>query len=201
MSKWATFRDGLFKNNPVFVVNLGLCPTLATSTSLRDAVGMGLAATFVTVGSNVIVSAIRRAVPNRVRIPCYVVVIATFVTIVELFLGAYQPDLYKALGIFLPLIVVNCIVLYRAEVYASKNGVLSSLLDGFGMGFGFTLAVLLLGFIREGLGKGTLMGYPVIPGFDPVGIMVLPPGGFLTMGLLLAFFSWRRLKSKEGKSR
>jgi electron transport complex protein RnfE len=197
MSNWQVFKTGIFKNNPVFIVNLGLCPTLATSTSLRDAFGMGMAATFVLVGSNVIVSAIRRAVPHKVRIPCYIVVIATFVTIVELFLGAYQPDLYKALGIFLPLIVVNCIVLYRAEVFASKNGIVSSLFDGFGMGFGFTCAVLLLAFIREGLGKGTLMGYPVIPGFNPTGIMVLPPGGFLTMGLLLGFFSWRNLRSKS----
>jgi electron transport complex protein RnfE len=199
MSNWQVFKTGMFKNNPVFIVNLGLCPTLATSTSLRDAIGMGLAATFVLVGSNVIVSAIRRVVPQKVRIPCYIVVIATFVTIVELFLGAYQPDLYTALGIFLPLIVVNCIVLYRAEVFASKNTVVSSLFDGFGMGFGFTLAVLLLGFIREGLGKGTLAGYPVIPGFDPAVIMVLPPGGFLTMGLLLGFFSWRKLRAKGGK--
>jgi electron transport complex protein RnfE len=199
MSNWQVFKTGMFKNNPVFIVNLGLCPTLATSTSLRDAIGMSMAATFVLVGSNVIVSAIRRVVPQKVRIPCYIVVIATFVTIVELFLGAYQPDLYTALGIFLPLIVVNCIVLYRAEVFASKNTVVSSLFDGFGMGFGFTLAVLLLGFIREGLGKGTLMGYPVIPGFDPAVIMVLPPGGFLTMGLLLGFFSWRKLRAKGGK--
>jgi len=199
MSNWRVFKTAVFKNNPVFIVNLGLCPTLATSTSLRDAIGMGLAATFVLVGSNVIVSAIRRAVPHKVRIPCYIVVIATFVTIVELFLGAYQPDLYKALGIFLPLIVVNCIVLYRAEVFASKNGIVSSLFDGFGMGSGFTCAVLLLAFIREGLGKGTLMGYPVIPGFNPTGIMVLPPGGFLTMGLLLGFFSWRKLRAKEHK--
>lgn len=195
MSNWQTFKTGIFKNNPVFIVNLGLCPTLATSTSLRDAIGMGMAATFVLVGSNVIVSAIRRAVPHKVRIPCYIVVIATFVTIVELFLGAYQPDLYNALGIFLPLIVVNCIVLYRAEVFASKNGMASSLFDGFGMGLGFTCAVLLLGFIREGLGKGTLMGYPVIPGFNPTGIMVLPPGGFMTMGLLLGFFSWRKSRA------
>jgi len=199
MSNWRVFKTAVFKNNPVFIVNLGLCPTLATSTSLRDAIGMGLAATFVLVGSNVIVSAIRRAVPHKVRIPCYIVVIATFVTIVELFLGAYQPDLYKALGIFLPLIVVNCIVLYRAEVFASKNGIVSSLFDGFGMGSGFTCAVLLLAFIREGLGKGTLMGYPVIPGFNPTGIMVLPPGGFLTMGLLLGFFSWRKMRAKEHK--
>lgn len=195
MSNWQVFKTGIFKNNPVFIVNLGLCPTLATSTSLRDAIGMGMAATFVLVGSNVIVSAIRRAVPHKVRIPCYIVVIATFVTIVELFLGAYQPDLYKALGIFLPLIVVNCIVLYRAEVFASKNGIVSSLFDGFGMGSGFTCAVLLLAFIREGLGKGTLMGYPVIPGFNPTGIMVLPPGGFMTMGLLLGFFSWRKSRA------
>lgn len=200
MSKWQIFKSPLFKNNPVFVINLGLCPTLATSTSLRDGFGMGLAATFVLVGSNIIVSAIRRVVPKRVRIPCYIVVIATFVTIVELFLAAYQPDLYRNLGIFLPLIVVNCIVLYRAEFFASKNPVFSSLLDGLGMGLGFMLALLLLAFIREGLGKGTVLGYSLIRGFDPAIIMILPPGGFLTIGLLMGFFSWRKGRSRAAKS-
>ncbi len=201
MSKWQIFKSGIFKNNPVFVVNLGLCPTLATSTSMSDGLGMSLAAMFVLLGSNVIVSAIRRVVPDKVRIPCFIVVIATFVTIVELFLGAYQPALYRSLGIFLPLIVVNCIMLYRAEVYASKNGVLASLLDGLGMGLGFAVSLLLLAFIREGLGKGTLFGYQLFPGFDPAGIMILPPGGFLTIGLLMGFFSWRKAKTRAGRSR
>lgn len=201
MSKWRTFKDGLFKNNPVFVINLGLCPTLATSTSVREGFGMGLAAIFVLVGSNVFVSAIRGVIPKRVRIPCFIVVIATFVTIVELFLGAYQPDLYKSLGIFLPLIVVNCIMLYRAETYACKNTVFDSFLDGLGMGCGFTLALLLLAFIRESLGKGTLFGYQLIRGFVPAIIMILPPGGFLTIGLLMGFFAWRKGRAKAAKSR
>lgn len=196
MSKWQVFKNGIFKNNPVFVVYLGLCPTLATSTTIRDGFGMGLAATFVLLGSNVMVSAIRRAIPRRVRIPCFIVVIATFVTIVELFLAAYQPDLYKSLGLFVPLIVVNCIILYRAESFASKNGIGSSFLDALGMGAGFTLALLLLAFIRESLGKGTLFGYELIPGFDPAVIMILPPGAFLTIGLLMGFFNWRKTRTQ-----
>jgi len=199
MSKWQIFKDGVFKNNPVFVLYLGLCPTLATSTTIRDGFGMGLAATFVLLGSNVIVSAIRGVIPRRVRIPCFIVVIATFVTIVELFLAAYQPDLYKSLGLFVPLIVVNCIILYRAESFASKNTVFSSFLDALGMGCGFTLALLLLAFIRESLGKGTLFGYQLIPGFDPAVIMILPPGAFLTIGLLMGFFNWRKSKGKRPK--
>jgi electron transport complex protein RnfE len=174
------------------MVYLGLCPTLATSTTIRDGFGMGLAATFVLLGSNIMVSAIRRAIPRRVRIPCFIVVIATFVTIVELFLAAYQPDLYKSLGLFVPLIVVNCIILYRAESFASKNSIGSSFLDALGMGIGFTMALLLLAFIRESLGKGTLFGYELIRGFDPAVIMILPPGAFLTIGLLMGFFNWRK---------
>jgi electron transport complex protein RnfE len=200
MSKWQVFKSGIFKNNPVFVVYLGLCPTLATSTTIRDGFGMGLAATFVLLGSNVMVSAIRRAIPRRVRIPCFIVVIATFVTIVELFLAAYQPDLYKSLGLFVPLIVVNCIILYRAESFASKNNIASSLLDALGMGMGFTLALLLLAFIRESLGKGSLFGYQLIPGFDPAVIMILPPGAFLTIGLLMGFFNWRKSRKKATPS-
>jgi len=199
MSKWQIFKDGIFKNNPVFVLYLGLCPTLATSTTIRDGFGMGLAATFVLLGSNVIVSAIRGVIPRRVRIPCFIVVIATFVTIVELFLAAYQPDLYKSLGLFVPLIVVNCIILYRAESFASKNTVFSSFLDALGMGCGFTLALLLLAFIRESLGKGTLLGYQLIPGFDPVVIMILPPGAFLTIGLLMGFFNRGKSKAETPK--
>jgi electron transport complex protein RnfE len=192
MKAWQIFKSGLFKRNPVFVIYLGLCPTLATSTSIRDGFGMGLAATFVLLGSNTMVSAIRRVIPEKVRIPCFIVVIATFVTIVELFLAAYLPDLYKSLGLFVPLIVVNCIILYRAESFASKNGVVSSFLDALGMGMGFTLALLLVSCIRESIGKGTLLGYQLVPGFDPVVIMILPPGAFLTIGLLMGFFNWRK---------
>ncbi len=200
MTKWQTFKSGVFKNNPVFVIYLGLCPTLATSTSLRDGFGMGLAATFVLLGSNVIVSTMRTVIPKRVRIPCFIVVIATFVTIVELFLAAYQPELYKSLGLFVPLIVVNCIILYRAESFASKNSVFRSVLDALGMGFGFIFALLLLAFIRESLGKGTLLGYKLIPGFEPAVIMILPPGAFLTIGLLMGLFNWRKNRRKAAKS-
>ncbi|NQT81724.1 electron transport complex subunit E [bacterium] len=199
MSKWQIFKSGLFKNNPVFILYLGLCPVLATSTSIRDGFGMGVAATFVLLGSNVIVSAMRGVIPRKVRIPCFIVVIATFVTLVELFLAAYQPELSKSLGLFVPLIVVNCIILYRAESFASKNTVFSSFLDALGMGCGFTLALLLLAFIREGLGKGTLLGYELIPGFEPAVIMILPPGAFLTIGLLMGFFNWRKNRGKALK--
>jgi len=199
MSKWQIFKSGLFKNNPVFILYLGLCPVLATSTSIRDGFGMGVAATFVLLGSNVIVSAMRGVIPRKVRIPCFIVVIATFVTLVELFLAAYQPELSKSLGLFVPLIVVNCIILYRAESFASKNTVFYSFLDALGMGCGFTLALLLLAFIREGLGKGTLLGYELIPGFKPAVIMILPPGAFLTIGLLMGFFNWRKNRGKAVK--
>jgi electron transport complex protein RnfE len=201
MSKWRIFKSGIFKNNPVFVIYLGLCPTLATSTGIRDGFGMGLAATFVLLGSNIFVSAIRNFIPRRVRIPCFIVVIATFVTIVELFLAAYQPDLYKSLGLFVPLIVVNCIILYRAESFASKNSVGNSVLDALGMGLGFTLALLLIAVIRESLGKGTLLGYKLVPGFEPAVIMILPPGAFLTIGLLMGFFNWRKNRGKTAGRR
>ena len=188
------FTEGIFKRNPVFILLLGLCPTLAVSTSVVNAIGMGAASTFVLVFSNVIVSLIRNLVPKKIRIPCFIVVIATFVTLVELFLEAYLPDLSASLGLFVPLIVVNCIILGRAEAFASRNPVLLSLSDGLGMGVGFTGALVLLGAIREVLGSNALFGFELVPGFRPAMIMILPPGAFLTIGLLLGLFALIRAR-------
>ena len=191
MSVLQEFSKGLYKQNPVFKQALGLCPTLAVSNSVYNGLGMGLAATFVLICSNDIVSLIRKGVPNKIRIPIYIVVIASFVTVVDLAMAGFLPDLHKALGIFVPLIVVNCIILGRAEAYAGKNNAGRSLLDGLGMGIGFTLALILLGAIREFLGSGSLLNIPVAGAtFEPVLIMVLPPGAFLTIGFVLGFFNW-----------
>ena len=183
------FIKGIIKENPTFVLVLGLCPTLAVSVSLINGIGMGIAATFVLVGSNIIISMIRNAVPNRIRIPCYIVVIATFVTITEMTMKAYSPALNRALGIYVPLIVVNCIVLGRAEAYASKQTVVNSLFDGLGMGVGFTLALILISGIREFLGAGQLLGHTIIKGFEPMFVLSLPSGALLIIGLLLGFFN------------
>jgi electron transport complex protein RnfE len=181
---------GIYKENPVFRLALGLCPALAVSTSVENALGMGGAATFVLLGSNITISLLRKLIPAKVRIPCFIVVIASFVTIVELVMGAYLPELSKSLGIFIPLIVVNCIILGRAEAFASKNGLGRSILDGIGMGIGFTFAITLVGAIRELLGDGKLFGYMVFgPTFQPVLIMILAPGAFITMGLLMGYFN------------
>jgi len=183
------FLRGIIKENPTFVLVLGLCPTLAVSVSLTNGIGMGIAATFVLLGSNVIISLIRNFVPERIRIPCYIVVIATFVTITELVMKAYSPALNRALGIYVPLIVVNCIVLGRAEAYASKATVVNSFMDGLGMGIGFTLALLLISAIREFLGAGKLLGQVVIKGFAPAFVLGMPSGALLVIGLLLGFFN------------
>jgi len=192
-----TFTKGIFQRNPVFILLLGLCPTLAISTSVKNAIGMGVAATFVLVFSNLFVSLIKNLIPKKIRIPCYIVVIATFVTLVELFLEAYLPDLNASLGLFVPLIVVNCIILGRAEAFASRNPVSLSMADGLGMGVGFTLALVLLGAIREVLGSNALLGYELIPGFRPAMIMILPPGAFLTIGFLLGFFALIRARREK----
>ena len=183
------FLRGVIKENPTFVLVLGLCPTLAVSVSLINGIGMGIAATFVLLGSNVIISLIRNFIPDRIRIPCFIVVIATFVTITELVMKAYSPALNRALGIYVPLIVVNCIVLGRAEAYASKHTILNSLFDGLGMGVGFTLALILVSGIREFLGAGKLFGHMVIKGFEPVFVLGMPSGALLVIGLLLGFFN------------
>lgn len=183
------FLKGIIKENPTFVLVLGLCPTLAVSISLINGIGMGIAATFVLLGSNIIISLIKNIVPDRIRIPCFIVVIATFVTIVEMTMKAYSPALNRALGIYVPLIVVNCIVLGRAEAYAQKHSVLSSLFDGLGMGAGFTLALMLISSIREILGAGKILGFSIVKGFEPVFVLGMPSGALLVIGLLLGFFN------------
>jgi len=187
---FAEFKKGIHIENPTFALLLGLCPTLAVSNNVRNGLGMGIAATFVLLGSNIIVSSVRKLIPTKIRIPCYIVVIATFVTIVELLLKAYFPVLDKSLGIFVPLIVVNCIILGRAEAFASKNTVIYSTFDALGMGLGFMLALLVISSIREFFGAGTLLGFQLIPGFQPATIMVLAPGALLTLGLLIGLNNW-----------
>ncbi|HAH19558.1 MAG: electron transport complex subunit RsxE [Omnitrophica WOR_2 bacterium GWF2_43_52] len=193
------FTKGITIENPTFGLVLGLCPALAVSTSVYNALGMGAAATFVLVGSNIIISAVRKVIPDQIRIPCYIVIIATFVTIVELLMKAYMPSLDRALGIFVPLIVVNCIVLGRAEAFASKNNVLHSFCDGLGMGVGFTLALCLIASIREVLGSGKFLGMSIMKGFEPAIMMVLAPGALLTMGLLIGLVNYWQIKRKSGK--
>lgn len=183
------FLKGIVKENPTFVLVLGLCPTLAVSISVMNGIGMGIAATFVLLGSNIIVSMVRNFIPDKVRIPCFIVIIATFVTIVEMVMKAYSPALNRALGIYVPLIVVNCIVLGRAEAYAQKQTVMNSLFDGLGMGVGFTLALILISGIREAFGSGTLLGHTLIKGFNPVFVLGMPSGALLVIGLLLGFFN------------
>ena len=190
------FSKGIFHENPVFVIILGLCPALAVSVSLENALGMGLAASFVLVFSNCLISSIRNIVPNRIRIPCFIVVIASFVTIVELLMAAFAPQLAKQLGIFVPLIVVNCIIMGRAESFASKNRIFPSILDGLGMGLGFTLALSTIAIIRELLGSGKILGFVVFRGFPPVTIMILAPGALLTMGILIGLINMITGKNK-----
>jgi len=186
---------GIVKRNPVFVLMVGLCPTLATTTSVNNAVAMGVAATSVLVCSNLMVSLVRRFIPKGVRIPCYIVIIASFVTIVEMLMKYFlRLQVSEKLSIFIPLIVVNCIILYRAEDFASKNGVFRSLLDGLGMGAGFAVALILIATIRETTGNGSFFGYTLWPSFSPAAVMTLAPGAFVVMGLLLAIFKWRSLR-------
>ena len=182
------FTKGIIKENPVLCLVLGTCPTLAVTTSASNAIGMGVAATLVLLCSNIAISLLRRVIPDTVRIPAFITVIAGFVTIVQMLVKAYAPEIDKSLGIFLPLIVVNCIILGRAEMFASKNGVLASALDGLGMGVGFTAAMLVMGMIRELVGTGCLFGMQVLPGsvYVPITIFILPAGGFFVFGILIA---------------
>ena len=186
---FSEFAKGIIKENPTFVLLLGLCPTLAVSVSIINGIGMGIAATFVLLGSNIIISLIKNIIPDRIRIPCFIVVIATFVTIAEMSMKAYSPALDRALGIYVPLIVVNCIVLGRAEAYAQKQTVINSLFDGLGMGVGFTLALILISGIRELLGSGKILGHTVFRGFEPAFVLGMPSGALLVIGLLLGFFN------------
>ena len=188
MSQLKNFTKGFIKENPVFVLLLGLCPTLGVSTSAINGLGMGLATTFVLVGSNMVVSLVKDAIPDKVRIPSFIIIIASFVTIVELVMQAYLPALYDSLGLFIPLIVVNCIVLGRAEAFASKNGVGASIIDGLGMGLGFAFALTLLGAIRELLGSGGIFGFNFLEG-DLMLVFILAPGAFIVLGYLIAIIN------------
>lgn len=192
MSKWQIFTRGLVKENAVLVLMIGLCPALAVSGTVRDGFGMGIAATFVLLCSNIIISLFRRNIPNEVRIPIFILVISTFVTMIDYMMQAFQPDLYRALGVFVPLIVVNCMILGRAEAFASKNSIITSALDGLGVGLGFTLALTIMGAIREMLGNGTFLGMVVFgESFkkSPVIFMIMSPGAFLVIGVLKALIN------------
>ena len=202
MGKLKILTDGLVKENPVLRLVLGTCPTLALTTAVSNAFGMGFAATFVLVCSNIAISALRKVIPGQVRLPAYITVIATFVTIVQNLVKAYFPDLDAALGVYLPLIVVNCIILGRAEGFASKHGVVDSALDGVGMGLGFTLALLLMSTIREVLGAGTWYGIQIIPeSIDRFTFMTSPAGGFFTFGLLMALVVFIETKLGDRRKR
>ena len=186
-SKLSIITNGIIKENPVLVLLIGTCPTLATSSSASNGLGMGLSTTAVLIAANVVISLLRKVIPDKVRIPCYIVVIAGFVTVVQFLLEAYVPALYKSLGLFIPLIVVNCIILGRAEAFANKNTVFDSALDGIGMGLGFTLTLTVMGTIRELLGAGTWFGMTVFGSwFTPIGFFNLAPGGFFVFGVLIA---------------
>lgn len=193
MSKFGLITKGIFKENPTFVLVLGMCPTLGTTTSAINGMGMGLATTFVLILSNIFISLVAKVIPNKVRIPSYIVIIAAFVTILQLLMQAFVPSLYETLGLFIPLIVVNCIVLGRAEAFANKNSVFDSALDGIGIGLGFTLSLTVIGIVRELLGSGSFFGMKFIEG-DGILAFVLAPGAFIVLGYLMVLFN--KLKSK-----
>ncbi len=186
MSKFGIIMNGIIKENPTFVLMLGMCPTLATTTSANNGMMMGLATMVVLIFSNIIISLIKKLTPDMVHIPVYIVVIATLVTIVQFLLAAYLPDVNKSLGLFIPLIVVNCVILGRAESFASKNNVIDSALDGIGIGLGFTIGLTVLGICRELLGNGTVFGLSLIPADYSMLLFILPPGAFLTLGYIIA---------------
>lgn len=191
-------KNGVITENPIFVQVLAMCPTLAVTSSAKNAFGMGAATLVVLIASNIAISLLRKLIPSKIRIPAYIVVIASFVTIIDMLMQAYVPALYKSLGIFIPLIVVNCIILGRAEAYASKNGVIASLFDAIGMGLGFTCSLAILGVIRELLGAGTIFEIAVMPeAYKPASIMVLAPGAFFTLGILMAILNAVKLKRNK----
>ena len=200
--KLKVFSNGLLKENPSLRLVLGTCPTLAVTTLAVNGLGMGLAATFVLVCSNIAISALRKIIPDKVRLPAYITVIATFVTVLQMLVKAFVPALDSALGIFLPLIVVNCIILGRAEMFASKNSIGLSALDGLGMGLGFTGTLVVMGSVREVLGAGTLFGIQVMPAaVDPMTVFITPPGGFFVFGCLMALVIWIEIKTNNRKVR
>ena len=196
----SVFLNGIIAENPTFRLVLGTCPTMAVTTSAINGVGMGLAATFVLIGSNVVISLLRNFIPDKIRIPSFIVVICTFVTIVQMLMQAFVAELYASLGMFIPLIVVNCIILARAEAFASKNGVGRSAVDGMGMGLGFTLAITVMGAIRELIGNGTVFGLSVFgAAYQPMLLLILPAGGFIVYGLLLALINVVTARAKKRK--
>ena len=186
MNNWKVFFNGLIKENPTFVLLLGMCPTLGTTSSALNGMSMGLATTFVLICSNIVIALLKNLIPDKVRIPAYIVVIASFVTLLQMLMQAYLPSLYASLGLFIPLIVVNCIILGRAEAFAAKNTALPSLFDGLGMGLGFTWALTLLGAVRELLGTGAVFGFTVLPSATNMLVFVLAPGAFIVLGYLIA---------------
>ena len=194
MNNMKILTNGLIKENPIFVLLLGMCPTLATTTSAINGLSMGLATMFVLICSNVVISCIKKITPDKVRIPVFIVVIASFVTILQMCIKAYLPDVDKALGLFIPLIVVNCIILGRAEAFACKNNSLASMFDGIGIGLGFTMALTILGIVRELLGAGSIFGFVLLPEVANILIFVLPPGAFITLGYIIAIVN----KLKKG---
>jgi Na+-translocating ferredoxin:NAD+ oxidoreductase subunit E len=198
MKALQVFRNGLIDENPIFFQLLGMCPTLAVTTSAQNAIGMGLASTAVLVGSNAVISLIKKFIPAKIRIPAFIVVIATFVTIIQMVLEAYFYGLFKSLGIFIPLIVVNCIILARAESFASKNKVVPSIVDGLGMGLGFTLALFVLGATREIIGNGAIFDVALFgENFEPVTVIAQSPGAFLALGLILGLINFVGAKRKK----
>jgi len=185
------FKNGLIDENPTFVQLIGMCPTLAVTTSSMSGLSMGLATTAVLIGSNLVISLLRKFIPDKIRIPAFVVIIATFVTLIQMFMNAFVPALYASLGLYIPLIVVNCIILARAEAFASKYGPVRSMADGLGMGLGFTAALTILASIRELLGAGSIFGISVLgSAYKPALLMILPPGAFLALGILIGFKNW-----------
>ena len=186
MNNWKVFLNGLVKENPTFVLLLGMCPTLGTTSSALNGMSMGLATTFVLICSNIVIALLKTLIPDKVRIPAYIVVIASFVTLLQMLMQAYLPSLYASLGLFIPLIVVNCIILGRAEAFAAKNTALPSLFDGLGMGLGFTWALTLLGAVRELLGTGAVFGFTLLPSATNMLVFVLAPGAFIVLGYLIA---------------
>ncbi len=189
MNYLSIIKNGIIKENPTFVLMLGMCPTLATTTSASNGMAMGLATMFVLICSNVVISLIKKLTPDMVRIPVFIVVIASFVTILQMVMQAYLPDIYASLGLFIPLIVVNCVILGRAEAFAAKNGAGESLMDGIGIGLGFTLGLTLLGICRELLGAGSIFGFTLLPETYNMLMFVLPPGAFITLGFLVAIIN------------
>ncbi len=195
------FSNGLVKNNPIFIQALGMCPTLATTTSASNGLGMGMATLTVLLMSNIVISIIRKLVPAKIRIPVYIIIIAGFVTMVDLLMHGFLYDLWKTLGLFIPLIVVNCLILGRAESYASQNGIWKSILDALGMGLGFAGGLVILGAVREILGAGTVFGVELWGDAFNVFIMILPPGAFITLGLLAGLFNWIGISKEEAKKK